>query len=322
MDSKVICLGEALIDFVPLERGLALKEVTHFKRCSGGAPGNLAAAVARQNKKAVLCAMVGNDPFGDFIIEELKASRVDVSSIVRSDKRKTALAFVSLTKEGERDFSFYLKGSAVYSYCQSDLPLDIFNENDILHFGSVGLLENPLKDTHKIAVSEAKKKKMIISFDPNLRNSIYGDDKKLRKRVIGFLGEADIVKVSIEELQFILEESDEEKAIAAFFASYPCKVLLISRGPKGSTLYTRTKRIDAMAYHAKVVDTTGAGDSFYGGFLSQILGKVTSATLEDTTLYSSALEYGSALASLVVEKEGALPMPGHDEVEERIKRGR
>lgn len=143
--NKLIALGEALIDFIPLNKEDSLKDVTSFKRLAGGAPANVCSCVGKLEGNAVLLTKLGNDSFKDYIMDELKSANVNTNYIKTTNKANTGLAFVLLKDDGEREFSFYRNPSADMLYNIKDLPMEIFNKNDVFHFCSVSLNDSPNK---------------------------------------------------------------------------------------------------------------------------------------------------------------------------------
>ena len=152
---KVISIGEALIDFIPHEKGVALKDVSNFFRVAGGAPLNVAAAVAKLGGKAQMLTKLGVDGFGDHILEEVSPLGVDVSKVLRTKEANTALAFVSLKEDGERDFSFYRNPSADMLLNAEEIEEEVFAQGGILHFCSVSLIDAPIKEAHRKAIEFA-----------------------------------------------------------------------------------------------------------------------------------------------------------------------
>ena len=138
---KVVAIGELLIDFVPQQRGCALDEVVQFERVAGGAPANVATAVARLGGRAQMISQVGEDAFGTHILKTLHANGVDTSSVFRTGRANTALAFVSLDKNGNREFSFYRNPSADLFLDEAQITPDIFADCAVLHFCSVDLVD-------------------------------------------------------------------------------------------------------------------------------------------------------------------------------------
>jgi fructokinase len=321
--SKVIAIGEALIDFIPQEKGRLLKEVENFLRVPGGAPLNVVAAVCKLGGKGKMLTQLGEDAFGDNIIDTVKPLGVDVSGILRTKEANTALAFVSLREDGERDFSFYRKPSADMLLRAEDIKIGDFNEGDILHFCSVSLIEAPIKEAHRRAIEYAEKNNCIISFDPNIRLPLWDSKEKCREAILEFLPKAHILKISDEELTFITGIEDERQALMSLFKGN-VEVVIYTKGTNGAEFITKNNTIWAPSFKVKVEDTTGAGDSFIGAFLYQIssnkLTLDTLITLEGEEK-KKMLVFSNATAALTVSKRGAIgALPKKEEVENLILR--
>ncbi len=200
---KIITIGEALIDFIPNKKGCSLKEVVGFERVAGGAPANVAAVVSKLGGKSNFISQLGEDAFGDYIIDELNKVNVDTSYVLRTNKANTGLAFVSLKEDGNRDFSFYRNPSADMLLNESEINKEWFNDCHSLHFCSVDLIDCPMKEAHKKAIDCAIDNNSIISFDPNVRLPLWNSEDECRKAILEFLPFAHIVKISDEELEFI-----------------------------------------------------------------------------------------------------------------------
>ena len=211
---KLLAIGEALIDFIPAQRDCLLKEVEQFTRVCGGAPANVAAAAAKLGGDSSLISQLGRDAFGDYIVDTLADAGVDTGKICRTDRANTALAFVSLKADGNRDFSFYRKPSADMLLEPEQLEEAWFANAGVLHFGSVSLIDAPIQKTHRRAISLAKEHGAIVSFDPNIRLPLWDSPETCQARVQEFLPFADIVKLSDEELEFVTGESDIRTAAA------------------------------------------------------------------------------------------------------------
>ena len=196
MKNKLCGIGEALIDFIPEVKGQRLKDVPSFKRVAGGAPANVVGAVTKLGIPSKFLTKLGDDPFGDYIVEVLDEAGIDTSNIARDKEGETALAFVSLASDGNRDFKFYRKNSADLRYSVEDIPADILNDCGMIHFCSVDLVESPMKEAHKKLIDMAIAQNVKVSFDPNLRFSLWDDLDKLKETVNDFLKYADIIKIS------------------------------------------------------------------------------------------------------------------------------
>ncbi|ATD55532.1 carbohydrate kinase family protein [Clostridium chauvoei] len=320
---KVISIGEALIDFIPKEKGVALKAVQNFFRVPGGAPLNVAASVSKLGGKSQILTKLGIDAFGDSILEEVEPLGVDISKVKRTNKANTALAFVSLKEDGERDFSFYRNPSADMLLDKEEIEENDFKEGSILHFCSVSLIDAPIKEAHRKAIEFAKKNNCLISFDPNVRLPLWENPEDCRKAIIEFLPCANILKVSDEELEFITGLSDEEKAIKWLFRGN-IEVIIYTKGTDGAEFITKDKKIFSPSFKVKAEDTTGAGDSFIGAFLYQVSKKDLSLKelikLEDNEI-NDILTFCNGTAALTVSKQGAIgALPTKDEVEKLISK--
>ena len=266
---RLYSIGELIIDFQSVGRG-GLKTTESFIKNAGGAPANVCVQVSKLNHQATYLSQVGNDGFGDFLIESLKDNKVDTSFIKKSSKYDTSLAFVSYFEDGEREFSFYRKMAADLYFEIDDFKEVNFKECDILSFGSVALKTKESRDVHDYLIKKAKDANALIAFDPNLRFNLWEDLFELKDIVNQYLKVADIVKVGVEELEFITGE-EEQLAIDKIFRNN-IKVLLVTYGSKGAWLYiNQEESLYNPGYKVNAIDTTGAGDSFFGGFISQIL---------------------------------------------------
>lgn len=305
---KVVAIGELLIDFVPQQKGCALDEVTHFERVAGGAPANVAAAIARLGGNAAMISQVGEDAFGTHILKVLRANGVDTSYVFRTGRANTGLAFVSLDATGNREFSFFRNPSADLFLEEGQIAPDMFTECATLHFCSVDLVDWPVRAAHRRAVALAKQAGALISFDPNVRLPLWSSPADCQAAIREFLPSADLVKLSDDEVEFVTGCTDERAAAEKLFGM-GCRLLIVTRGAAGSAAYTPHAEGFAETIRVPVTDTTGAGDSFIGSFLYQLtrdgvaadgLDKLTEQQLTDYLVFSA--QY----ASLTVQHKGAV----------------
>ena len=322
MKNKLCGIGEALIDFIPEVKGQRLKDVPSFKRVAGGAPANVVGAVTKLGIPSKFLTKLGDDPFGDYIVEVLDNAGIDTSNIERDKEGETALAFVSLASDGNRDFKFYRKNSADLRYSVEDIPTDILDDCGMIHFCSVDLVESPMKEAHKKLIDMAIAQNVKVSFDPNLRFSLWDDLDQLKETVNEFLAYADIIKISDEELEFITGYTDIKDALDGLFANR-AKYVIYTKGADGAEIYTKKGSvIGAPGYKIDVRDTTGAGDSFIGAFLYCLLNDEVEnlENVDDDTL-RRYLDFANAYAANTTTKEGALAaMADKAEMEEWIKK--
>jgi fructokinase len=306
--TKLYCIGEVLIDFIPQQKGVALKDVLSFERAPGGAPANVAAAVAKYGHAASMITKLGEDAFGDFLIEQLENSGVETDKVLRTKEANTGLAFVSLKDNGERDFSFYRKPSADLLFKEEEIKVEWFEKGDILHFGSVDLVESPMKQAHEQAIRLMKEKDGLISFDPNVRLPLWDNADDCRSAILEFLPNAHIMKISDEELEFITGISDVEGAIESLFTG-DVQAVVYTKGAAGADLYVKNSKWGSAGYKVEVQDTTGAGDAFIGGFLYKLLeaeAKPENLVAILREKHEGILQFANASGALTTAGKGAI----------------
>ncbi|MCM3789762.1 carbohydrate kinase [Domibacillus indicus] len=307
--AKVFCIGEALIDFIPVQKDTSLKNVAGFERVAGGAPMNVAIAVAKYGGEAAMITKMANDHFGEHLMDVLQEHHVDTAHIVRSDEGETGLAFVSVDKTGERSFTFYRENAADLLLKEEEIEEDWFGEGDLLHFCSVNLIHETIRETHKKAINSCRKKGGIISFDPNVRLPLWEDEESCREAIREFLPMADLIKISDEELFFITGIEEEGKAISSLFAGN-VKAVIFTKGKNGASLFLEGgQQFHDPGFQVAVTDTTGAGDAFIGGFLSKLMElNVHSEGLVETinTHHTSLLSFANASGALAASVKGAI----------------
>ncbi len=303
--SRFFSIGEALIDFVPSETGVDLKDVSGFKKTAGGAPANVCACVSKQSVDASFIGKLGADAFGDYLVEIISSVGVDTSRIFRTNEANTTLAFVSLKSDGERDFSFYRKPGADMLLNESDIDENWFDAGDVLHFCSVDLIEAPVKYAHKKAIEGIKSKGGTIVFDPNLRFPLWQDKNELKQTVLEFADYADIIKISDNELEFITGTNDV-KAAAKMMLAKGAKIFLYTMGKDGARIITDNIDVMCGGFSIKAIDATGAGDAFIGSFIASLMIENISADNMDENQAKKLLTYANACGAIVASKHGAI----------------
>ncbi|MFQ3566307.1 MAG: PfkB family carbohydrate kinase [Aggregatilineales bacterium] len=295
---SVICMGELLIDFVALESGVTVGEASGFLKAPGGAPANVAVAMARLGHPAAFLGQVGDDPFGHYLAGVLSAEGVDTSGLRFSSQARTALAFVALGAGGERSFVFYRNPSADMLMRPEDVMLNLIDRHRIFHFGSITLIDEPSRSAALAALRRARERNLLISYDPNLRLNLWPDAEAARAGMRLGLEQAHIVKVNDEELLFLAGEHNP----AALWREQT-RLIVVTHGPGGSTIYTRRERFFAPGFNVQPVDTTGAGDGFVAGLLHGLL---TYGDAFDRNLEAIA-RFANAVGGLTTEQRGAIP---------------
>jgi len=314
MEYDFVSVGEVLIDFTPAGKsgsGAAL-----FQQNLGGAPGNVACAVAKLGHRSAFIGMAGDDAFGRFCKNTMSAQNVDVKGLKLSADKNTTLAFVHLSDSGDRSFSFYRKNLADVSLSASDIDMDVVRSTKILHFGGVSLSHEPSRSATLHAVTEAKKAGALISFDPNIRMSLWDDAAELKSVMLDVFRYADVVKLSEEEVAFIFETGDTEAAIEHIKQTYGAKLVMATFGPRGAATSAGGRYYESPAFDVKTIDTTGSGDCFLAGALYCLLsyGKPAGSLTPDEIV--RMLAFANASGSIASTKMGAVSsLPSIEDIE-------
>lgn len=311
----LLCLGEALIDFVADVSGVSLADCPGFRKAPGGAPANVAVGAARLGTTAAFLGKVGADPFGQFLARTFADAGVDTRFVRFDPDTRTGLAFVSLQANGERDFVFYRNPSADMLYRPDEVPDEAFVGCRACHFGSITLIQEPSLSATLHALRCARAEGALISYDPNLRPPLWPDLDTARARILEALPLADFVKVSREEAEFLYGPGTEPEWEARLLAAGP-QLVAITDGEIGCTLATGTFRTIFPAFPVTVVDTTGAGDGFVAGVLVSLLERGGFAGLDSAELHRIA-RFASAVGALACTAKGAIPaLPTRAQAEE------
>lgn len=315
--NRLFSIGEALIDFIPEQINRRIADVEGFRPAVGGAPANVCGAFVKLGGQAEMITQLGDDPFGDKIMEEFARHGIGSSYVKRTLEANTALAFVALQADGNREFSFYRKPSADMLMGPENIQKEWFENEFALHFCSVSLGEYPMKYAHKKAIEAALEADLIISFDPNLRKPLWNDDEALYRTVHEFIPSAHILKISDEELEFLTGKTRIEEAKDQLFIGN-VEMVIYTKGADGAECYTKTAQASVASEKVKAIDTTGAGDAFIGSFLYKLhengvnkdnISQLTEAQMEEY------LAFANKFSGYSVQRPGAIPSyPTKDEI--------
>jgi fructokinase len=269
---KILCIGEALIDMICIDKGKPLSEGKNFLSKPGGAPTNVAAAIAALGGTVELAAKVGNDPFGKQLINVMQEFGVSTRWMLQDEFHFTTFAFVSLMEDGERDFVFNRGADGQLSREEvEEIDLD---DVSIIHFGSAtGFLPGPLQAAYQSLLQKALQKNIFISFDPNYRHLLFKNDTQtFIDQSWNFLTACHFFKLSDEEAMLITGSLTVADA-ASVLLEKTSAVFTITLGKEGTLLGFNHKTVTVGSIKVKPVDTTGAGDAFVGAVLYQLMNK-------------------------------------------------
>jgi fructokinase len=317
--ADVVCLGEALVDLICQDVGHSLIEAGRFEKHAGGAPANVAVGLARLGASSAFIGKVGQDAFGDFLVGVLAANGVNTERVMRAELARTGLAFVTLDKEGEREFLFYRHPSAdmLLKPDEVERMQESILEASVFHFGSLSLIHEPTRSATLRALEIAHLADRTISFDPNLRLDQWPSPASARDRIRGVLDWVDLLKVSEIELDFLIGDQPLDGFFDVLW-SHGARLLVVTLGSEGCRFFSPTSQGTVPGFTVPVVDTTGAGDGFTAGLLFNVV--QFPEMFERLDLIRSALRFANAVAAITTTCHGAMScLPTREQVEELLE---
>ena len=303
----VVAFGELLIDFVALEMGVTVGDASGFVKAPGGAPANVAVAIARLGYDSAFMGQVGDDPFGRHLADILDAESVNIDGLTYSDTARTALAFVSNTDDGDRSFMFYRHPSADMLMTPDDVKTDVIDKGDIFHYGSITMIHEPSKSATIRALQHAVDKGKFISYDPNLRLPLWDSPESAKAGMLDGFEYANLVKISEDELAFLIGGDD----VSPLWRDR-MEMICVTYGSNGAKIHLKDGTIfKHKGYNVHAIDTTGAGDGFVAGILIGILDH-----REDYKQHlNDILEFANGVGALTTKQKGAIPsLPSMEQV--------
>ncbi len=261
MENRIWVLGDAVVDLIP-------DGEMHYLKCAGGAPANVAVGVARLGVPAGFIGRVGKDPLGQFMQQTLQAEKVNTDFMKLDEEHRTSTVVVGL-EDGERSFTFMVNPSADQFLEVSDLP--VFSDGDILHCCSIALINEPTRTATLTAMKKLKEcEGSIVSFDPNLRESLWKSQQEMISVVMQAVALADVLKFSEEELTLLTGKATLDEAFDYITETYPEKLIIVTLGKDGAMYHFNQAHNTVAGKALKPVDTTGAGDAFVSGLLAHL----------------------------------------------------
>ena len=305
----VVSVGEILIDFLPGE------EEGSYIRNPGGAPANFSIAAARNGLKSGIFCKAGDDDFGHFLMKTLKENEVEPLCEELCKDAITTMAFVSLTDKGERSFTFARKPGADSLLALTDIDDDIIRNSRLVHAGSCSLSKEPAASATVYALKRCHEEGKLVSFDINYRDTMWENDKAAATRKVNeILDYVDLLKVSEEEIDML----GGEQAVAELMAEKNISCVVETLGGEGAKCFYDGEEIFVEGIKIdRVADTTGAGDAFWGGFISCLLLDNADKQELDREKVIKAARYGNVSGALCVQRKGAIAaLPTRVEIEE------
>ena len=308
----VVALGELLIDFASREtdaNGYPLMQAL-----PGGAPANFLAALTKYGKSTAFLGKVGDDTFGHLLVDTVRNAGIETSGIVVDPAVFTTLAFVTFDASGDRSFAFARKPGADTRLSWEEVDRKLIEEAKVFHFGTLSLTDEPVRTTTQKCVAYAKEQGKLITCDPNLRKPLWRSEEEAREQILWSLQQADVVKISDDEVDFLWSCTPEEGA-DKLLNEFGVSLAMVTLGPKGCLLKTKNAACQVSSPKVSPVDTTGAGDIFGGSAVCRLLElekPFAELTAEDLRYIGA---YASAAASLSTEQSGGIPsIPEKDAV--------
>ena len=309
----IISFGELLIDFVPTVNGVSLAEAPAFKKAPGGAPANVAAGLAKLGHNVAFLGKVGDDEFGRMLAGVIKDVGVDTSMMSFDTNARTALAFVTLKANGEREFMFYRHPSADMMLTEGEVDMQRVRDAAVFAYGSLSLIADPTRTTMLKILDEAQQAGVFRVYDPNLRLPLWDSAAAAKAGILSIWETADVIKISDEELEFLTGEDTDASAKSLMFDGL--KLLIVTEGPNGARYYTPDFHGKVDGFKVEAIDTTGAGDAFVAGLLSKLL--ANKAILQNEAQLQRAIRFANAAGAITTTGRGAIPsLPTIQQIED------
>lgn len=300
----VVALGELLIDFA--ERSTDENGYPTMAANPGGAPGNFLGALNACGLKTAMLGKVGDDTFGHLLLGTLNRAGIETRGVLVDPDVFTTLAFVTFDETGDRSFSFARKPGADTQLHWEEVDKSLIDEAKIFHFGTLSLTAEPVRTATQQAIAYAKAKGKLITCDPNLRLPLWPDPEEAKRQILWSLHQADVAKISDNEVEFLWNCTPEEGA-EKLLTEYGVSLAMVTLGPDGCLLKTATAQCYIPSPKVQPVDTTGAGDIFGGSAVARLLElhKPIAELTEDDLRFIGT--YACTAASLSTEHPGGIP---------------
>lgn len=302
----VVCLGELLVDMFPAELGRRLVDVSAFRPKPGGAPANVSVGLARLGMQSAFIGKVGDDAFGHHLAGVLDDSGVEVRGIVFDEYARTTMAFIALPDPNTAEFVFYRNPGADMLLRPDELDRELLKAAKVLHFGSLSLVDDPIRQAVHEAIKITSGAGGMVSLDVNYRPTLWPSPELACEAVMALLPKVNLVKVNEVELSLLTGEEDPYKGSQKLLDLGP-EICVITVGREGSFFRAADGAGFVPSFKVKTVDATGCGDGFVAGLLSGLLGQIHWREHLSTETMKRHLTYANAVGALTAQKQGVIP---------------
>jgi fructokinase len=311
---QIVSVGEILVDFVSTVPGRTLTDASAFAKCAGGAPANVAVGIAHLGTKSAYIGKVGDDPFGRFLVSEMRSLGVQTAGIRFDGDRKTRLAFASLKKDGDRDFEFWESQPADENLRSSDIDRRLIRKADVVNIGSFLLVKNPSRRTVMRTAQYARALGKEVCYDPNLRLSLWKNHETARRVMTAMIRRSTIVRLNDEEAHFFTRSRNPEIAARRLRKMGP-RLVVITLGSKGCYFQNGVSSGIVEGFKVRAIDTIGCGDGFLAGLLQGLARNGKGLDRYTETELRSICVIANAVGALVATRRGGIAaMPSQKEL--------
>lgn len=311
---EVVALGELLIDFACTRQDT--EGYPTMEAHPGGAPVNFLAALSKMGAKAAMLGKVGKDTFGQLLLGTMEKLNIETAGIITDDSVFTTLAFVTFDEKGDREFSFARKPGADTQLTFEELDLSLIDRAKVFHFGTLSLTDEPARTATQKAIAYAKAKGKLITCDPNLRKPLWSDMQVCREQLLWAISQADVLKISDDEVDFLFALNPEEGA-KYILDNFGIKLVFVTCGPKGCYFSNgQASGFVEAPQGIQAIDTTGAGDIFGGTAVYQLLQQEQAPEALDEATLREITSFACTAASLsTTAPGGASSVPSMEEIQ-------
>ena len=313
MNYDVTALGELLIDLT--QNGMSEQGNPILEANPGGAPCNVLACLSKMGHKTAFIGKVGKDGFGEQLTKGLEETGISTEGLQYDTQVHTTLAVVHTYADGDRDFSFYRNPGADMMLRPEELDADMIRNSKIFHFGSLSMTDEPVRSAHLQALKVAEEAGVLRSYDPNLRPPLWPNLEVAKENILELMAHCDILKISDNEIQWLSGKEDYDEGIAWLRSQFDIPLIFLTLGKNGSRAYCGDVRTQQAGFKMNTIETTGAGDTFFGSVLHHVLTLGWRPYTKEEL--DTMLRFANAAAALVTTRRGALRvMPSAAEIAE------